>query len=78
MQASKTKAQKQIHVNELYSIREGHEGRILKRYIEFRLDELAQRALKCTKEELDELQGRARELESMLKDLTRPARDPNQ
>lgn len=69
MQASNHKAEKQIHVNALHSVRDGHEGHILARYLEFRLDELAQRTLTCTKNELDSLQGQAVEVRSILKDL---------
>lgn len=69
MSVSRAKADKQIHVNALHSVKDQPAGHALQQYLDFRVEELAHRTLTCTKDELDKLQGQALEVRSIMKDL---------
>jgi len=82
VQVSKDKEVRNTLVNELHSTRGSHEAGILRRYIDYRLDELAQKALSCDVAELHDIQGRAKELRELsarlMEGVKRPPGQPTE
>ena len=70
MQAYSKEEREKVRQN-LHALNNTAEGYTLKEYIDCRLSVLAQKALSCSPESLQEIQGRARMLEDMQRDLTR-------
>lgn len=65
MREAKGKEARRTMLNELHGICTSHEAGVIRRYIDYKLDELAQQALVCSKDDLDHVQGRARELREL-------------
>jgi hypothetical protein len=68
MRGSKTKVDISIR-NALAGINRTSEGEHVRAYLEAKLDVLANKALTCDPADIEEIQGRARSLEEMLRDL---------
>lgn len=70
MQAYSKEERERVRQN-LHALNNTAEGHTLKEYIECRLSILAEKALSCDPDNLLEIQGRARMLEDMQRDLIR-------
>jgi len=70
MQGSKSKVDKDLRAR-YQAINNTNEGFTLKEYLEHKLEVLGHKALTCDPADIEEIQGRARELEDLLRDLTR-------
>lgn len=69
MQGSRSKVDKTLR-SRFQGINKTNEGYTVKEYLEHKLEVLGHKALTCDPSDIEEIQGRARELEDLLRDLT--------